>query len=74
MKVPEKSLELNVGAELLNLFRGPRRMPKAYLRGLIQRSEEANPQCYADKASRELGVFPDLIRRDANSPRFRVAI
>jgi len=40
MKVSEKSLELNVGAELLNLFRGPWGMPKAYLRGLTQREEK----------------------------------
>ena len=39
MKVSEKSLELNVGAELLALLRGPWRMPKAYLRGLTQREE-----------------------------------
>jgi hypothetical protein len=39
MKVSEKSLELNVGAELLNLLRGPWGMPKAYLRGLTQREE-----------------------------------
>jgi hypothetical protein len=39
MKISEKSLELNVGAELLNLLRGPWGMPKAYLRGLTQREE-----------------------------------
>ena len=39
MRVSEKSLELNVGAELLALLRGPWRMPKAYLRGLTQREE-----------------------------------
>jgi hypothetical protein len=39
MKISEKSLELNVGAELLNLMRGPWGMPKAYLRGLTQREE-----------------------------------
>jgi len=39
MKVSEKSLELNVGAELLTLLRGPWGMPKAYLRGLTQREE-----------------------------------
>lgn len=36
MKVSEKTLELNVGAELLALLRG---MRKAYLRGLTQREE-----------------------------------
>ena len=39
MKVSEKSLELNVGAELLMLMRGPWGMPRAYLRGLTQREE-----------------------------------
>lgn len=39
MKVSEKSLELNVGAELLTLFRTYWGMPKAYLRGLTQREE-----------------------------------
>lgn len=40
MKVSEKSLELNVGAELLAMLRGPWAMPKAYLRGLTQREEK----------------------------------
>lgn len=40
MKVSEKSLELNVGAELLGLLRGGWGMPKAYLRGLTQREEK----------------------------------
>ena len=39
MKVSEKSLELNVGAELVSRLRGPVNMPKAYLRGLTQREE-----------------------------------
>ena len=39
MKVSEKSLELNVGAEMLALLRERWRMPKAYLRGLTQREE-----------------------------------
>ena len=39
MKVSEKSLELNVGAELLTLLRTNWGMPKAYLRGLTQREE-----------------------------------
>ena len=39
MKVSEKSLELNVGAELLNAMRCRWGMPKAYLRGLTQREE-----------------------------------
>lgn len=39
MKVSEKSLELNVGAELLMIFRCVCRMPRTYLRGLTQREE-----------------------------------
>lgn len=39
MKVSEKSLELNVGAELLDLMRNSWGMPKAYLRGLTQAEE-----------------------------------
>jgi hypothetical protein len=40
MKVSEKSLELNVGAELLNQMRNDFGMTKAYLRGLTQREEK----------------------------------
>ena len=39
MKVSEKSLELNVGAELLHMLRWQWGMPKAYLRGLTQQEE-----------------------------------
>ena len=39
-KVSEKSLELNIGSELLDLIRWRWRMPKAYLRGLTQQAEE----------------------------------
>lgn len=39
MKVSEKSLELNVGAELLLLMRWRWGMSRAYLRGLTQREE-----------------------------------
>lgn len=39
MRVSEKSLELNVGAELLAFMRNSWNMPKAYLRGLTQREE-----------------------------------
>lgn len=38
-KVSEKSLELNIGSELLNVMRWRWRMPKAYLRGLTQGEE-----------------------------------
>ena len=39
IRVSEKSLELNVGAELLNMLRWRLGMPKAYLRGLTQAEE-----------------------------------
>lgn len=39
MKVSEKSLELNVGAELLGILRHSLNLPKAYLRGLTQAEE-----------------------------------
>ena len=41
MKVSEKTLELNVGAELLEVIRSDWGLPKAYLRGLTQREEKA---------------------------------
>src|SRR5207249_2801844 len=40
MKVSEKSLELNLGAEVLYFMRNGWGMPKAYLRGLTQREEK----------------------------------
>src|SRR6266480_6132565 len=40
MKVSEKSLELNVGAEILDEMRNGMGMTKAYLRGLTQREEK----------------------------------
>ena len=40
MKVSEKSLELNVGAELLDHLRRRLNMPKTYLRGLTQKEEK----------------------------------
>jgi hypothetical protein len=48
MRVSEKSLELNVGAELLGLIRNQWNMPKAYLRGLTQREErQEGPDFFA---------------------------
>ncbi len=40
MQVTEKSLELNVGAELLGLVRGTWGVPKAYRTGLTQQEEK----------------------------------
>jgi len=49
MKVSEKSLELNVGAEILNLMRTAWGMPKAYLRGLTQQEEkQEGVDCFAE--------------------------
>lgn len=48
-KVSEKSLELNVGAELLWLMRSTWGMPKVYLRGLTQAEEHAQgPDFFAE--------------------------
>ena len=41
MRVSEKSLELNVGAELLDIFRNSWGLQKTYLRGLTQKEEAA---------------------------------
>lgn len=40
LRLSEKSLELNVGAELLGLLRNQHGMSKAYLRGLTQQEEK----------------------------------
>lgn len=48
MKVSEKSLELNVGAELLWTLRNNWHIPKIYLRGLTQREEsQQGVDCFA---------------------------
>lgn len=39
MRVSEKSLELNIGAELLDIIRNGLGRPKTYLKGLTQRQE-----------------------------------
>ena len=57
MKASEKSLELNVGAELLALLRGPWRMPKAYLRGLTQREESQEGVDFFAQLSRRTRIF-----------------
>lgn len=57
MKVSEKSLELNVGAELLALLRGPLEMPKAYLRGLTQREESQEGVDFFAQMTPETRVF-----------------
>lgn len=57
MKLSEKSLELNVGAELLGLLRGPWGMPKAYLRGLTQREEKQEGVDFFVQLDPETRVF-----------------
>ncbi len=57
MKVSEKSLELNVGAELLALLRGRWRMPKTYLRGLTQREESQEGADFFAQLSPKTRIF-----------------
>lgn len=57
MKLSEKSLELNVGAELLWLIRGPWGMPKAYLRGLTQREERQEGVDFFVQLDQDTRVF-----------------
>ncbi len=57
MKVSEKSLELNVGAELLQLLREKRGMPKAYLRGLTQREESQEGVDFFAQLSQSAWIF-----------------
>jgi hypothetical protein len=57
VKVSEKSLELNIGAELLGLLRGPWNMPKAYLRGLTQAEERREGVDFFVQLSQQTRVF-----------------
>ena len=57
MKVSEKTLELNVGAELLALLRGPFEMRKAYLRGLTQREESQEGVDFFAQLTPETTIF-----------------
>ncbi len=57
MKISEKSLELNVGAELLALLRGRWRMPKTYLRGLTQREESQEGADFFAQLSPKTRIF-----------------
>ena len=57
MKVSEKSLELNVGAELLMLLRERWGMPKAYLRGLTQREESQEGVDFFAELAQETMLF-----------------
>ena len=57
MKVSEKSLELNVGAELLFILRNDWGMPKAYLRGLTQLEESQKGVDFFAQLSPETRLF-----------------
>ena len=56
-KVSEKSLELNVGAELLDRLRGPMNMPKAYLRGLTQQEENRSGVDFFAQLPSDIRIF-----------------
>lgn len=57
-KVSEKTLELNVGAEILAFVRGVLGHPHAYLRGLTQKEEKAEGvDNYADWGAPEVIAF-----------------
>ena len=89
MKVSEKSLELNVGAELLTLMRKQPGMQKAYLRGLTQAEEnqegvdffaQLDPairvfafQFKAPKGRIELAPYRYTLKREQHSPLFDLA-
>ena len=77
MKVSEKSLELNVGAELLALLRGPLEMPKAYLRGLTQREESQEGVDFFAQMTPDTRIFAFQFkapkgRRDGEPYRFTI--
>lgn len=56
-KVSEKSLELNVGSELLDLIRWRWRMPRAYLRGLTQAEERREGVDFFTEMSPSTRIF-----------------
>jgi hypothetical protein len=57
MKVSEKTLELNVGAELLTRIRTAWGLPKAYLRGLTQREEKLEGVDFFLQMSNTVRIF-----------------
>lgn len=57
MKVSEKALELNIGAELLATLRGPWGLPKAYLQGLTQKEERQQGVDFFAQLSPEARLF-----------------
>ena len=57
MKVSEKSLELNLGAELLALLRGRCGRQKTYLRGLTQREESEEGADFLVQLPEETRIF-----------------
>jgi hypothetical protein len=89
MKVSEKSLELNVGAEILSFMRNQSGMPKAYLRGLTQGEErqegadffvELDPatkifalQIKRPKGQFELAPYTYTLKKEQHIELFRLA-
>jgi len=57
MKVSEKSLELNVGAEILDQLRNKLGLKKAYLRGLTQREERSEGVDFFVQLNRKAKLF-----------------
>lgn len=72
MKVSEKSLELNIGAELLSQLRGKLGLKKAYLRGLTQKEERAEGADFFAQLSPKTKIFAFQFKapkgRDEKSP------
>ena len=66
MKVSEKSLELNIGAELLMTLR--RRMPKTYLRGLTQREESQQGVDFFAQLHRSTRLFAFQFKAPRKGP------
>jgi hypothetical protein len=77
LKVSEKSLELNVGAELLALLRNNWGMPKAYLRGLTQREEKQEGVDFflqLDPATRVLAFQFKAPKGTTDTPPYRYTL
>lgn len=68
MKVSEKSLELNIGAEVLDLLRNRLGMRKAYLRGLTQAEEKQEGVDFFAQLSNSARIFAFQFK----APRGRV--
>ncbi|MGQ0432604.1 MAG: hypothetical protein ACT452_09400 [Microthrixaceae bacterium] len=77
MKISEKSLELNVGAELLALLRNVWGMPKAYLRGLTQQEEKQEGVDFFVQLDPDTRIFAFLFKAPkgaVDGPPFRYTL